>query len=73
MQNGERPEMPEGMLRPGNFGGTSDDATGRLPFGNPFDGPSEESTHSGINNIILFSVSVSVLLLGLAFAIKFKR
>ena len=73
MQNGERPEMPEGMLRPGNFGGTSDDATGRLPFGNPFDRPPEESTQSETSNIILLSLSVIVLLLGLAFAFRIKR
>ena len=72
-QNGGRPEMPEGMPVPGNFGGTPDDATGRLPFGNPFDRPSEESTQSETSNIILLSVSVLVLLLGLAFAFKVKR
>lgn len=72
-RNGERPEMPEGMPMSGNFGGVPDDAASRPPFRNPFDGPMEEPTQSGTSNIVLLSVSVAVLLLGLAFAFKVKR
>lgn len=72
-ENGELPEMPEGMQMPGNFGGVSDDADSRLPFGNPFSGMSGESTQSSVSSIVLLSVSVVVLLLGLVVAFKFKR
>lgn len=74
MPNGsERPEMPGGMQMPGNFGGASDGANDRFPFRNPFDEAPEESALSGTSNIILLSVSGVVLLLGLAFAFKFRR
>ena len=77
-ESGELPEMPEGMQRPegmqmpGNIGEASDDVSSRLPFGNRF-GMAEESSQSGASSIVLFSVSVVVLLLGLAVAFKFKR